>query len=146
MALTDIQIRNAKPQEKPYKIADAKGMYLMVTPSGGKLWRLNYRFAGLRKTLAIGAYPEITLSEARDRRELARKLLANDTDPSEVKRIEKQQLEIVASNSFEAVARDWFDRHLSQKAETTKTKVTSRMERFVLPYIGKLRPMIFETV
>lgn len=140
MALTDVQVRNAKPQEKPYKISDEKSMYLFVTPSGGKLWRLNYRFGGMRKTLAIGSYPEITLAEARDFRDQARKLLANDTDPSEVKRVEKQQREITSSNSFEAVARDWFDRHLSLKAETTKAKVTSRMERFVLPYIGK-RPV-----
>lgn len=115
-------------------------MYLLVATSGGKLWRLNYRFGGKHKTLAIGAYPEISLAEARDHRDQARKLLANNTDPSEVKRIEKQQREIISSNSFEAVARDWFDRHLSKKAETTKAKVTSRMERFVLPYIGK-RPV-----
>lgn len=101
---------------------------------------MDYRFSGLRKTLAIGAYPEIGLAEARDFREQARKLLANDTDPSDVKRIDKQQREIISANSFDAVARDWFDRHLSQKAETTKAKVISRIERFVLPYIGK-RPI-----
>ncbi len=140
MALTNIQIRNAKPQGTPYKLSDEKGMYLLVTSSGGKLWRMDYRFSGLRKTLAIGAYPEIGLAEARDFREQARKLLANDTDPSDVKRIDKQQREIISANSFEAVARDWFDRHLSQKAETTKAKVISRIERFVLPYIGK-RPI-----
>ncbi len=142
MTLTSIQVKNAKPQEKPYKFSDEKGMYLVVSPSGGKFWRYNYRFAGLRKTLSIGAYPEISLADARDHRDLARKLPEKKppVDPGEVKRIEKQQLEIVVADNFEAVARDWFDRHLSKKAESTKAKVTSRMECFVLPYIGK-RPI-----
>lgn len=140
MPLTDTAIRNAKPNEKAYKLPDEKGMYLLISPAGSRLWRFNYRFSGKHKTLAIGSYPEISLAEARDYRDQARKLLANDTDPSEVKRVEKQQREIISANCFDAVARDWFDRHLSKKAETTKAKVTSRMERFVLPYIGK-RPV-----
>jgi hypothetical protein len=140
MALTELEVKKAKPAEKPYKIADGGGLSLLVHANGGKYWRLSYRFAGKQKTLALGVYPDVSLAEARDHRNQARKLLANNTDPSEVKRIEKQQREIISSNSFEAVARDWFDRHLSKKAETTKAKVTSRMERFVLPYIGK-RPI-----
>jgi hypothetical protein len=140
MALTELEIKKSKSTEKPYKMADSGGLFLLVHPNGGKYWRLAYRFAGKQKTLSVGVYPDVTLAEARERREQARKLLANDVDPSEVKRIEKQQREIISSNSFEAVARDWFDRHLSKKAETTKAKVISRMERFVLPYIGK-RPI-----
>lgn len=140
MPLTDIQIRNAKPTEKSYKLYDGGGLYLEVAKSGGKLWRMKYSYARKEKLLSFGSYPIISLADARKRRDDAKNLLANDTDPSEVKRIKKQQREIASANSFEAVARDWFDRHLSQKAETTKTRVVSRMERFVLPYLGK-RPI-----
>ena len=140
MPLTDIQIRNAKPTEKSYKLYDGGGLYLEIAKSGGKLWRMKYSYARKEKLLSFGSYPIISLADARKRRDDAKKLLANDTDPSEVNRIKKQQREIASANSFEAVARDWFDRHLSQKAETTKTRVVSRMERFVLPYLGK-RPI-----
>jgi len=137
MALTVVEIQNAKPKEKPYKLQDDKGMYLLVTASGSKLWRFDYRFAGKRKTLAIGSFPEISLSKARNKRDEARSQTAEDIDPTELKRKEKNRREALAENTFEAVARDWFDRHLSHKASTTKAKVTSRMERFVLPYLGK---------
>jgi integrase len=140
MPLTDTTIRNAKPKDKAYKLPDEKGMYLLVTPTGSKLWRLNYRFAGKHKTLAIGSYPEISLTNARAKRADARSLVADDIDPGEVKRNEKQRRETLAADTFEAVARDWFDRHLSKKAESTKAKVISRMERFALPYNGK-RPI-----
>ncbi len=140
MPLTDIQIRKAQSKDKPYKLADGGGLYIEIATSGGKLWRMKYRYAGKEKRLSFGSYPIVSLADARQSRDDAKRLLANNTDPSEVKRIEKQQREIVSSNSFEAVARDWFDRHLSQKAETTKDRVISRMERFVLPYLGK-RPI-----
>ncbi len=140
MPLTDVAIRNAKPKEKLYKLSDGGGLYVEIALSGSKLWRMKYRYAGKEKRLSFGSYPTVSLADARQHRDDAKKLLANNIDPSEVKRVEKQQREITSSNSFEAVARDWFDRHLSQKAETTKAKVTSRMERFVLPYIGK-RPV-----
>jgi len=140
MPLTDIQIRKEKPKDKPYKLADGGGLYIEIATSGGKLWRLKYRYAGKEKRLSFGSYPIVSLADARKCRDDAKRLLANNIDPSEVKRIEKQQRETLAENTFEAVARDWFDRHLSKKAETTKAKVISRMERFVLPYIGK-RPI-----
>lgn len=140
MPLTDKEISNAKPREKSYKLYDGGGLYIEIAKSGGKLWRMKYNYAGKEKLLSFGKYPVVSLADARQRRDDAKKRLANDTDPSEVKRIENQQRKIVSSNSFEAVARDWFDRHLSKKAETTKAKVISRMDRFVLPYIGK-RPV-----
>ena len=140
MSLTDIEIRNAKPKAKPYILSDGGGLYVQITPSGGKLWRLKYRFAGKEKLQALGKYPTVSLSTARNRREDAKTLLADSVDPGEVKRIEKQRREVLAADTFEAVARDWFVRHLSQKAESTRDKVISRMERFVLPYIGS-RPV-----
>ena len=84
--LTVTAINNAKPKDKPYKLANEKGLYLLIQNSGGKLWRFDYRFDGKRKTLALGSNPEISLANARDRRDNARKLLANDTDPSETKK------------------------------------------------------------
>jgi integrase len=140
MPLTDTTIRNAKPADKPYKLYDGGGLYIEITPSGGKLWRLKYRYAGKEKLQALGKYPAVSLSEARSRREEGKTLLADNVDPGEVKRIEKQRREVQAADTFEAVARDWFDRHLSKKAESTKAKVISRMERFALPYIGN-RPI-----
>jgi integrase len=140
MPLTDIQIRNAKPLDKPFILSDGGGLYIQITPSGGKLWRLKYRHAGKEKLLSFGKYPVVSLADARQNRDDAKKILANDTDPSDVKRLEKQQREIISANSFEAVAKDWFERHLSQKAETTKDRVIRRMERFVFPYVGK-RPI-----
>jgi hypothetical protein len=89
MKLTDATIRTAKPKDRPYKMADGGGLYLYATPTGGKLWRMAYRFAGKPKTLSFGAYPYIGLREARDQRDKAKKLLANGADPSEVKRAEK---------------------------------------------------------
>ena len=140
MALTELEVKKAKPTEKPYKIADGGGLSVLVHTNGGKYWRLSYRYAGKQKTLALGIYPDVSLTEARDHRDQARKLLANNSDPSDVKRLEKQKREIISANSFEAVAKDWFERHLSQKAETTKDRVIRRMERFVFPYLGK-RPI-----
>jgi len=81
MPLTDTTVKNAKPKEKDYKLSDEKGMHLLVTRAGGKLWRLAYRFGGKQKFLAMGQYPEITLKEARERREEPRKLLAHGSDP-----------------------------------------------------------------
>jgi integrase len=140
MSLTFLEVRNAKSKDKPYKLSDGEGLYLLINPSGSKLWRFKYRFDGKEKLLSIGIYPDLSLAEARDHRDQARNQLANNFDPSEIKRINRQQRDVVTSNSVEAVAQDWFERHLSKKAETTKTKVISRMERFVLPYIGK-RPV-----
>ena len=104
MALSDIAIRNAKPGAKPVKLADGAGMFLLVTPAGGKLWRLKYRVDGREKLLAIGAYPEIGLSEARRRREEARELIASGKDPSREKQRDKVRSLIEAGNTFNAIA------------------------------------------
>ena len=99
MALTELKIKAAKPQEKPYKLADEKGMYLLIQPSGGKLWRLDYRYEGKRKTLALSTYPEVTLADARGRRDAARRILARGEDPGAIKRAQKAcRAEQVANN------------------------------------------------
>lgn len=90
MALTDAKIRAAKPDEKPYKLADSGNMFLLVHPNGSRYWRLRYRFLGKEKTLALGVYPEVSLSEAREKRDAARKQIAEGTDPCEQKRIKSR--------------------------------------------------------
>jgi hypothetical protein len=107
MSLTDIQIRSAKPKAKAYKLSDGGGMYLLVTPQGARYWRLDYRFGGKRRTLALGVYPTVSLLNARVRREDARALLANDTDPNLAKRAVKRAAKYAGENTFEAVAREW---------------------------------------
>lgn len=107
MPLTDIQIRNAKPSEKPRKLSDGAGMYLLVTPAGGRLWRLKYRIDGREKQLSIGAYPEIGLSDARKRRDEAKSMIAHGKDPSREKRRNKAQKRIEAGNTFAAIANEY---------------------------------------
>jgi hypothetical protein len=105
--LTDTRIRNAKPKAKAYKLSDGGGMYLLVSPYGACYWRLDYRFAGKRCTLAIGVYPAVTLSEARTRRNDARASLAKGIDPSVVKKATKRAAKLAGENTFELVAREW---------------------------------------
>lgn len=107
MALTDVAIRNAKPGEKPVKLADGGGLHLLVSPSGGKLWRVKYRIGGKEKQLAIGAYPAIGLAEARRRRDEARQLVANGKDPSLEKRRGKARSRVEAANTFKAIAAEY---------------------------------------
>lgn len=110
MALTDAKIRAAKPDEKPYKLADSGNMFLLVHPNGSRYWRLRYRFQGKEKTLALGVYPDVSLSEARDKRDAARKQITEGTDPCEQKRVQK--LVPDTAQTFEVIARQW---HQSNK-------------------------------
>lgn len=131
-------INNAKPKDKPYKIADEKGLYLLIQSSGSKLWRLDYRFDDKRKTLALGSFPEVSLASARDRRNDAKKLLANDPpiDPSENRKVEKATNKLNAANSFKLVARAWWESYMKGKAESHKEKVIRRFELYLFPWIG----------
>ncbi|MFA7293736.1 MAG: integrase arm-type DNA-binding domain-containing protein, partial [Rhodocyclaceae bacterium] len=138
MPLTEVAVRNAKPKEKPYRLADEKGMYLETHPSGGKYWRLKYRFAGKEKRLALGVYPETSLAEARRRRDYARELIANGADPSEAKKAAKHAQTIAAENSFEAVARRWHQRGNPKKLWLPEyaEKIMRSLEVDVFPQIG----------
>src|SRR6478736_1405758 len=108
MPLSDVACRNAKPRAKPQKISDGGGLFLLVQPTGGKLWRLSYRFDRKQKTLALGAYPIVSLGEARRRRDTAKELLAHGSDPGEAKKDVKRASKLAALNSFESIAREWF--------------------------------------
>lgn len=133
MALTDAKIRAAKPDEKPYKLADSGNMFLLVHPNGSRYWRLRYRFLGKEKTLALGVYPEVSLSEAREKRDEARKQIAANIDPCEQKRVKKSVPDV--AHSFEAIARQW---HSSNKkwSESHSDKTLKSLETHVFPFIG----------
>ena len=135
MALTDTAVRNAKPTDKPYKKADERGLYLLVKPAG-RYWRFDYRFAGKRKTLALGVYPDVSLADARQRRDDARKLIAAGTDPGEVKRVQK----IESRNTLEVIAREWHSKQSIKWAESHAAKILDRLEKNVFPWLGS-RPI-----
>ncbi len=138
MPLTVIQCKNAKPTAKPYKLADEKGMYLEIAPNGSKYWRLKYRFAGKEKRLALGVFPEVELAEARAKRDAARKLLANNEDPSQAKAENKRLATLSAENTFEAIAREW---QLIRKSGWTPRHadyVLKRLEADMFPEIGNV--------
>lgn len=134
--LTDTAIRNAKPTEKPIRLFDGGGLYLEVAPSGGRWWRLKYRVDGKEKRLSLGVYPDVGLKEARDRRDAARKQLAAGIDPGAQRKAEKATRAELVANTFEAVAREWFIRHLDTKAPGHRDKIVRRLERDVFPYLG----------
>src|SRR5579864_2677205 len=108
--LSDAKARNAKPKPKPYKITDGEGLFLLIKPSGGKYWRLKYFFGGKEKLLALGVYPGITLTDARERRAEAKKLLAKGADPGEAKKEVKRATTLKAASSLEAIAREWHEK------------------------------------
>jgi integrase len=138
MTLTDTTLRRAKPKEKPYKLFDERGLFALVTPNGGKWWRLKYRIAGKEKQLSLGIYPDTGLAAARDKREQARKLIADGVDPSAARRADKASL--AGAESFEAVAREWFDKFSPEWSESHRDRVKKRLEGTVYPYIGR-RPI-----
>lgn len=136
--LTDTQIRKAKPQEKPYRLVDGGGLHLFITPAGGRLWRMRYKFGGAEKTLSIGQYPEIGLSEARAARDEAKGLLRQGRDPNVQKKIDKLTSRKSAANTFETVAREWHDLQKPHWVERHAQDVIQSLESDVFPHIGKL--------
>ncbi len=137
--LSDAKIRRVKVKEKPQKLFDAQGLYVLVTPTGGRWWRLKYRAGGKEKLLALGVYPEVSLKEARERREEARKQLAAGVDPGELRKAAKTAIQR-GDGSFEAVAREWFERYSRNWAPEHVVTVIRRLERNAFPWLGK-RPI-----
>ena len=136
MALSDTAIRTAKPTDKPYKLSDEKGLFLLITVNGAKYWRLKYRFNGKEKLLSFGTYPDTGLKDARERREAARKLLANGIDPGENRKVQKAAKLERAENSFEVIAREWFAKYRDTWAPSHSDKIITRLENDVFPWIG----------
>ncbi|HCT2037995.1 TPA: integrase arm-type DNA-binding domain-containing protein [Klebsiella pneumoniae] len=134
MALTDIKVRTAKPTDKQYKLTDGNGMHLLVHPNGSRYWRLQYRFGGKQKMLALGVYPQVSLADARARRDEARKLLANGIDPGDKKKNDKVKQE--DARTFEQLAIEW---HATNKkwSEEHSRRVLKSLEDNLFPAIGK---------
>ncbi len=133
--LTDTAVRQAKPKDKPYKLTDGGSLYLLVNPVG-KYWRMNYRFAGKQKTLAIGVYPATTLADARRKRDKARQLLAKYVDPAIVKANNKQTKQYAAENTFQAVALEWHAKTSTTWAASTAHNVKRYLEKDLFPWLG----------
>lgn len=140
MILKDISIRSIKPKDKLYRLFDGKGLYLEVLPSGGKYWRLKYRYAGMEKRLALGVYPEVTLSDARERCDQARKALAAGNDPGELKKEAKRLAILKGENTFETIAREWYEQHKHEWVTNYAEKMIVRLETHIFPTLGN-RPV-----
>lgn len=138
MPLTDSSIKNAKPADKPFKLFDGSGLYLEVSPKGGKWWRLKYRFAGKEKRISLGTYPETSLKQARDKASSARDTIANGQDPSLTRKAEKTQLATDTSTTFEVIARQWWESWSTTRTTKHGAQVLKRMEVDIFPEIGAL--------
>jgi integrase len=136
MPLTDTSVKNAKPKAKPYKLFDERGLFLIVTPSGGKWWRFRYKLNDKEKLLSVGVYPDIGLKAARKLRDEARELLAQDIDPSINRKVQKATKQDRAANSFETIAREWYAKNVHTWAASTGDKTIRRLERDIFPWIG----------
>ena len=130
--LSDTRIRAAKPIEKPYKLFDERGLYLLVTPSGSRLWRLRYRMGALEKLLALGAYPDVPLKRAREKRDEARRLVADGIDPNAKRKAERS----AQAETFEAVANEWLELHKKSLSAETISILGTRLRSFLCPYVG----------
>jgi integrase len=137
MKLTDTMCKNTKPKEKQYKLPDGMGMHLLIKPNGGKYWRMKYRFEGKEKRLAIGVYPQVSLKDARKKREEAKGLLANGTDPSQAKKQAKKEVIEKTENIFENIAREWHEKQSEGWTSSHANKVLRRLEIDIFPELGK---------
>jgi integrase len=136
LALTDIFVRNCKPQTRPVKFADGEGLYLLMTPAGGRLWRMQYRFAGKQRLLSFGAYPKISLAVARAKRDEARKLLAEGVDPGVQHRIEKLNQQISVANTFSVIADEYIEKLTKEGRAPATLSKTSWLLDFARPLLG----------
>lgn len=136
LPLTDIQVKTAKPQSKDYKLSDGGGLYILVKPTGGKLWRFKYRFGGKEKLLTFKAYPDVTLSEARKLRDNARQLVASGIDPVVTRKAQKAAQGEQDANSFEVIAREWHIKFSNTWVASHAKHKIERLEKTVFPWIG----------
>jgi len=134
--LTVVAARNAQPREKAYRIAAGKGLYLQVMPNGAKYWRQKYRFRDKSLMLAHGVFPEVSLAQARDARDDARRLLASGVDPSMQRKVSKLTQQADVTNSLEAIAREWHELHKHEWSDTYAERIITAMERDIFPWLG----------
>lgn len=136
MKLTIRQIDTQKPRDRAFKLSDGGGLYLLVNPNGSRYWRLKYRFAGKEKLLAVGVYPDVTLAQARSRREEAKKLLGEGKDPAQERKLDKLSRQIEVESSFEAIAREWYKRRFDNWSVSYREEMMRTFEKDVFPFIG----------
>lgn len=136
MALSDTEIRKAKATDKRQRLSDGGGMYLEISTAGGKLWRLKFRFEGKEKLLALGVYPDVSLKDARKRRDEARQILAGGIDPTALRKAERHARKIAAANTFEATARAWLDHRADAWVDRTRKIILASLENDAFPVIG----------
>ncbi len=134
--LTETQVRNAKPKAKTYKLFDGAGLFLEVPSAGNRRWRFKYRFEGREKLLSFGLYPDVTLADAREARDDARKIVRNGHDPSDVRRVQKTAVEHDAQNAFESIAREWLEKKSDSWESSHVARVRTSLERDAFPSIG----------
>ncbi|EOF5350951.1 tyrosine-type recombinase/integrase [Salmonella enterica] len=137
MKLTARQISTAKPTDKPYKLSDGGGLYLLVNPNGSRYWRMKYRYSGKEKLLSIGVYPDVTLAEARDKRTEAKRVLAAGDDPSEVKQAAREAKNLAINNSFELLALEWHEHKKSNWSSGYAEDILEYLRKDIFPYVGK---------
>ena len=135
--LTATAVVKAKPKDKPYKLADSGGMYLLVYPSGSKYWRYDYSYNNKRKTLALGVFPDVSLASARKIHQLAREARAAGQDPGHVKRSNKLGRDLEHGNSFETIGREWFENKMADKSDSYKVRSLRILEQDLYPFIGR---------
>jgi len=140
MPLTDAAIRIAKPREKHYRLSDGGGMYLEVSPAGGKWWRIKYRIDGKEKRISLGTYPEVSLRDARERREEARRLLAAGVDPGQHRKATRAARQAENANTFEVLAREWHAKQATGWTERHARRTLDRLQNDLFPFLGK-RPI-----
>ncbi|MDE1714299.1 tyrosine-type recombinase/integrase [Chromobacterium amazonense] len=136
MALTDVAVKQAKPQDKPYQLPDGESLYLEVTPAGGKRWLFRYRFNGKAGKLALGKYPTVRIAEARDKAAAARKLLADGINPGAQRKADKLAAKLSSENTFAAIAGEWHDKEKHEWSEQHAERVMTSLELHIFPYIG----------
>lgn len=136
MPLSDTAIRNARPRDKPYKLYDGAGLFLLVTPAGGRWWRLKFRLGGMEKLLSLGTYPTTGLKEARVRREDARKLIAQGIDPGAQRQAVKAAARADSEHAYEVIAREWFARYAPGWTESNRERVLARQVNDIFPLLG----------
>lgn len=136
MKLTDMVIKKAKPKDKAYSLADGKGLSILIEPNGSKGWRFRYRFEGKAKMLSFGVYPEVTLLMAREKREVARKLLLDGINPSDERKEKKEQIERKVTHSFEVVAREWHKTKSDRWSLKYRDEIIDTFEKDIFPFIG----------
>jgi len=136
MRLSTAKIQNATAQKKTVRLFDGRGLYLEIAPTGSRWWRFKYRFAGKEKRISLGVYPDVGLKKARDRRDEMRKLVADGIDPSAARKQQKLMALDAAANTFEAVAREWFEKHSANWEASYSVKLLARLEANIFPWLG----------